>query len=193
MGHCPGGTSYAAGAPHESVGPLLFAPPVAAQRAFVLLELVPVVAATLIVGALALSMLRTHLVRTQIAVSIEESAAARAMVVAAFRAHGAPPSDASAAGIDHSSRKLLLGSNFDHLEVHDGRLDLRFGAAADRAIAGKTLSLTPYETVDREVVWLCGNAPPEAGLMPLGFADGGAQPARAATDIDDRYLPRECR
>lgn len=152
-----------------------------------------VVAATLVVGALALSMLRTHQVRAQIAQSVEESAAARELVVAALRAHRTPPSDTLAAGIDDSSRELLLRSYFDSLEVHDGRLDLRFSAAAADVIAGRTLSLVPYETAGGEVVWLCSNDAPAAGLMPLGFADGGTRAAPAATDVGERYLPRRCK
>jgi hypothetical protein len=81
----------------------------------------------------------------------------------------------------------------DALEVHDGRLDLRFGKSADDAITGKVLSLTPFETVDGKVVWICGNEVPGVGLQPLGFADGGPRAEQLATSIEDRYLPSTCR
>jgi type IV pilus assembly protein PilA len=160
---------------------------------FSTLELVLVIGVTLIVAALGFSMVRTYQVRAQIAASLEETAAARLLVVAAFKDRGAPPRDATAAGIDASVRSLVQGRYLDGVEVHNGRLDLRFGSAADNAIAGKVLSLTPYETAGREVAWLCGHETPGVGIEPLGFANGGPQAEHVVTSIEARYLPRECR
>ena len=74
-----------------------------------------------------------------------------------------------------------------------GRVDVRFGRNADDAIAGRTLSLTPFETADQRVVWLCGNKLPGPGLEPLGFAGGAAEPVQILTLIDVRFLPPSCR
>lgn len=156
-------------------------------------ELLLVIAATLAVGAIVVAMLRTHYARHQVTASVEEAAAAQRLVVAAYRARGTPPQDAAATGIDGATHELLAGPYLDALEVHNGRLDLRFGSAAGGAIAGKVLSLTPFETADRQVVWLCGNETPDVGLQPLGFAAGGPQPVHVATSIEDRYLPPRCR
>jgi hypothetical protein len=157
------------------------------------LELALVIGATLIVGVLAASMIRTHYVRAQIAVSVEEARAARDLVVVAFKDRGVPPRDAAAIGIDNPARQLLVGTYLEGLEVHNGRIDLRFGPAADDVIAGRILSLTPFETVDHQVVWLCGNEVPRVGVKPLGFAGGGPQAVQILTAIEDRYLPSECR
>ncbi|HUQ51883.1 MAG TPA: pilin, partial [Gammaproteobacteria bacterium] len=81
----------------------------------------------------------------------------------------------------------------ESVEVINGRLDLRFGYRADHAISGRTLSLTPFETATHEVVWVCGNARPGAGLEPLGFSLGGQQAVQADTLIEPRYLPSTCR
>jgi hypothetical protein len=70
---------------------------------------------------------------------------------------------------------------------------LTFGNAASDAIAGRRLSLTPYETVSRKVVWLCGNAIPGPGLHPLGFAAGGPHAQQIPTTVESRYLPARCR
>lgn len=144
-------------------------------------------------GVLGLSIHRTYWVRAQIAASLEEAAAAKPLVVAAFRAKGVLPVNAEAAGIDETAHRLLLGAHLDSLEVHDGRLDLRFSQATDGAIAGKTLSITPFEAVDRTVVWICGKQTPTVGLQPLGFAEGGPGTAQTMTAIEDRYLPPSCR
>jgi type IV pilus assembly protein PilA len=163
------------------------------QSGFSVVELALVVAATLIVLALGVSMYRTYSARLEIVTSIEETAPARTLVVAAYEAHGTPPADLHATGIDRSAALLLGGTYFDALTIHNGRIDLRFSDAASSGIAGKTLSLTPFETAGRDVLWVCGNETPGVGLNPLGFAGGGPQPIRVPTSIEDRYLPRECR
>lgn len=160
---------------------------------FTTLELVLVVAATLVIGALGISAYRTHKVRSEIAASVVQAAPAQTLVAAAFEWKGVPPPDATAAGIDASSRRFLLGTYVETLDVHNGRIDLRFGTGANAAISGKTLSLTPFETVDREVIWLCGNEAPGVGLNPLGFAAGGPLPVQTVTSIENRYLPPACR
>ena len=167
--------------------------PKSRQSGFSTVELAIVIAATLLVAALGVSIYRTHSVRAEIAASVEEAAPAKHLVVAAFRENGAPPADAVATGIDTTARGLLSIPHVESLEVHNGRIDLRFGADADGAIAGKTLSLTPFETADHEVVWVCGGKTPGVGLEPLGFAAGGPQAVSVVTSIEDRYLPRSCR
>jgi type IV pilus assembly protein PilA len=163
------------------------------QRGFSAIELLLAIAATLVVVALGVSTYRTYSVRAQIATTLDETGAARSLVVAAFEQKGTPPVDSTATGIDKTAEPLLLGTYLDSLRVHNGRIDLLFGDAADSAIAGKMLSLTPFEAADRDVVWICGNDVPGVGLNPLGFAGGGPQAVQAATSIDDRYLPPACR
>ena len=104
-----------------------------------------------------------------------------------------PPANAEAAGIDETARRLLSGSEVGSLEIDNGRIELHFAASADPAIAGKVLSLVPFETADQEIVWVCGNEQPDVGLEPLGFAGGARQAAQTATQIEDRYLPPSCR
>ena len=163
------------------------------QRGVSTLEIAIVVAATAIVAALGVSMYRTYSVRAQVATSVEEAAAAQHLVVAAFRKRGTPPTDAAEAGIDSSAGRFLAGSHVESLEIHNGRIELHFAASASAAIAGKTLSLVPFETADQDVVWICGNAPPGVGLEPLGFAGGAPQAAQVSTQIEERYLPPSCR
>lgn len=162
------------------------------QGGFSAIELILVVAATVLVAVLGVSIYRTQSARAQIATTLDEVDAARRLVAAAFRLNGVPPADSTAAGIDETAESLLRGNYVDSLEVVNGRIDLRFGAAAHSALAGKILSLTPFETAARDVVWVCGNDLPDVGLKPLGFGAGGPQAVQVATTIEDRYLPPEC-
>jgi hypothetical protein len=168
-------------------------PPPHRCAGFSALELVLVILATSIVVALGVSIYRTYVVRAQIGASIDDAVAAQRLVARAFAQNGVPPRDAAGAAIDAAAPGFLAGKYVESLEVSDGRIDLRFGPSAASAIAGKTLSLTPFETAGQEIVWICGNETPDVGLQPLGFAGGAHQAIQLTTSIEDRYLPRSCR
>ena len=159
-------------------------------RGFTVIELIAVIAVTSIVVGVAYSAWRTHTIRSQVA---ESAAAARHLqddVVADFRVSGELPSTASdIGGIKRSAAVYPIASLF----IENGRIDLVYGREADDAIVGRRLSLTPHETADGQIVWICGNRIPEPGLRPLGFAGGGRQAVQVATTIEARYLPRVCR
>ncbi|HVY66043.1 MAG TPA: pilin [Gammaproteobacteria bacterium] len=162
------------------------------QAGFSLVELAAVLAVTAIIGALGVSAYRTYAVRAEIAAGIAGTSGARERVGAAFRATGIPPADRQAAGLS-PGRDPAWGETVEDIDIVRGRVDIRFGGAADDAIAGRTLSLTPFETADQRIVWLCGNRLPEPGLNPLGFAGGAPQPVQVLSLIEVRYLPPQCR
>jgi hypothetical protein len=163
-----------------------------ASRGYSSIELLAVLAATMLVFALATSAYRTHAVREQIASSIARTASIETRIAAASRRLGEPPADAAEAGL---ATEDVQGSGqyVDSLSIIDGRIELKFGGHADPAIHGRTLSLTPFETADREIVWLCGNRVPSPGLNPLGFANGSHRAVQLLSRIDARYLPASCR
>jgi prepilin-type N-terminal cleavage/methylation domain-containing protein len=161
-------------------------------RGFTLIELVATLAVTALVAAIGLSAYRTHVVRDQIAATVVRSEPLQARVAESFRRLGVPPRDAAEADIPRDAGPLL-GGYVASVAITDGRIDIRYDDAAHAAIAGRTLSLTPFETVSRDVVWVCGNALPGAGLKPLGFAGGARRAAQTITTIDARYLPSACR
>ncbi len=149
-------------------------------------------AVTAIIGALGVSAYRTYAVRAEIVSGIAGTEAIRDRVVAAFKTTGIPPADRQTVGLDRGHDEDW-GDYIDDVEVVRGRVDVRFGHRADDAIAGRTLSLTPFETADQRIVWLCGNKLPGPGLQPLGFAGGAAEPIQILTLIEVRFLPPTCR
>jgi hypothetical protein len=110
----------------------------------------------------------------------------------AIRRHDSVPPELSAA-IPLAFESIATASSVDSLNIVDGRIDVVFGDTADPAIAGRRISLTPYETADLRIVWICGNDVPGPGLNSLGFARGGPQPVQWKSTIDVRYLPSNCR
>jgi hypothetical protein len=163
----------------------------ARRSAFTYVELVAVVSATMIAVALAYSVYRTYRVRAQVAEGVALAAQLIPDVTEHFRRYGEVPAEAPTP----SSPVAAVPGNtvLEAIEVVDGRIDVFYGRHADPAIAGRRLSLTPYETADAQVVWICGNRAPGPGLMPLGFAGGGRQTIPIATAIAPRYLTRDCR
>jgi hypothetical protein len=153
------------------------------RSAFTLAELFAVLAATSIVAALGYSAYRTYTVRKEVNAGIAVANELIPAVTEFFHRHGEAPA--------RLQSQLTTAGPFSVTAV-DGRIDVLYGASADPSIAGGRISLTPYETVEGKVVWLCGNEKPGPGLNPLGFAGGGRQAVPLETTIDARYLSGPC-
>ena len=162
------------------------------RSAFTALELVTVVATTAIVAAVAYSAYRTYQVRAEVDDGLAAASEMMPYVDDFFRRHGEVPPDLDALR-PHAAASLEGGAVVETVNVVDGRIDVLFGAGADPSIAGRRISVTPYETADMQVVWVCGNESPGPGLVPLGFAGGGRQASQEPTTIEDRYLSSDCR
>ena len=158
------------------------------RSAFTYAELIAVVSATSIVLALGYSVYRTYRLRAQVAEGIAYAAELIPPVTEHFRRYGEVPADVPRPAAAERENSIV-----EAIDVVDGRIDVIYGGRADSAIAGRQLSLIPYETADAHVVWICGNRAPSPGLMPLGFAGGGRQAVPIATAIEPRYLTRDCR
>jgi hypothetical protein len=157
---------------------------------FTVIELVLALVATFIVAAIAVSALRTHSIRAQIASGLQLASPWRSMVELRFRDSGVVPGTWA----DLNAGSARISSIYvEKVEIEHGRIDIIFGDEAASPIAGRSVSLTPYETADQKIVWICGNETPGLGLQPLGFASGGPQPVRMASTIAPRYLPPACR
>jgi type II secretory pathway pseudopilin PulG len=157
---------------------------------FSLAELAIVLAVTALLFGLGASAYKTYIVRGQVTQSLALAARAQSEVAESFRRDGEPPADA--AGLPSNGMEDR-GAYLDSIEVVDGRIDLRFGSGADPALTGRTLSLTPFESANRDVSWVCGNHVAGPGLHPLGFANGAHQAVQVVTQIGPRYLPSNCR
>jgi Tfp pilus assembly protein PilE len=159
------------------------------RSAFTLGELAATLAATGIVVALGYSAYRTYTLRNEVNEGIAAANELIPAVTEFFHRHGEVPATLEAQAT-HSGRTSPF---VESLTIVDGRIEVLYGAQADSSIAGRRLSLTPYETAEGNVVWLCGNEIPSPGLKPLGFAGGSRQAAQIPTTIEARYLSGPCR
>ena len=161
----------------------------ASEEGLTTIEVVVALAVTGLMLSLLFSAVDTYRVRRQVADSLALAQPLQHRVAHVFRSSGEPPSDQTG----QPTAELSGGTYVDTIDIVDGRIELKFGRAADAAIAGQVLSLTPFETADLEVVWVCGTAAPGVGLHPLGFSGGSRQAVQAPTSIEPRYLPPACR
>jgi hypothetical protein len=101
---------------------------------------------------------------------------------------GAPPASES-----DMPAPPLRHQYIDAVTIEHGQIAIRFSDEADESLRGRSLSVSPFETMDGEIFWLCGSHPAGVGLYPLGLFGGARLPERVPTTVDDRYLPPECR
>lgn len=162
------------------------------QQGFTLIEMMIVVAIIGILASLATSAYQTYSVRAQVAEGISLSANAKTPIVNFFQDRGEAPANRAQAGLTANNTDSV-GNYVTSLAVVNGRIDITFGNRASAAIAGQSLSLTPYETPSRAVVWVCGTSAAPTGLSLLGTAGGGNAATVGGTTVQDRYLSSSCR
>ena len=166
--------------------------PAARPRGFAVVELLAVIGVTVVIGAVAISAYRTYAVRSTDRGGRHgcggDPAAHRDERSGATVRPG-PEADRPR---DRASPKPPRSSS-SPCEIFDGRIELRFGRSADAAIAGSVLSLTPFETAEQDVVWVCGNGRRASGYNPSASSAASRQATQVLTTIDTRYLPAECR
>jgi len=162
------------------------------QLGFTLIELMIVVAIIGVLAAIAIPAYQTYTVRAQVAEGLSMAAMRKVAIADSFVNHGVAPLDRLAAGMTATPTDTS-GKYVQSVDVQRGVLVITFGNEASLAIAGLTVTVTPYETAKFGVAWRCGLANAPAGLNPMGTSSGGTAAVYIPPTVPLQYLPAACR
>jgi type IV pilus assembly protein PilA len=151
-----------------------------------------VVAIIGILASMAIPAYQNYTIRAQVSEGLTLASAMKAPIATAYLDDGEAPADRATAGLSPNATDTT-GTYVQSIEVRNGVLEITYGNAANAAISGLTVTLTPYETGDLSVVWRCGASAPPAGLNEMGSAGGGTTAAYIAPTVPSQYLPSGCR
>ena len=156
-------------------------------RGFTVIELVIVIAILGVLASLAVAAYQTYTVRAQVAEGIKFAAGAKVPVIDAYMNGGVAPANRVASGMTPIATDTR-GSFVSSVAIDDGRIDVTFGGPlAHQDIIGAVVSLTPYQSPEKTILWRCGFAPPPEGTL-LNGGSPHVQPT-----VQARYLPATCR
>ena len=162
------------------------------QTGFTLIELMIVVGIVGILAAIGIPAYQGYTVRAQVSEALQLTANVKTHVAEAFQIDGEAPADRAQASLTPNAADTA-GIYVTSVGIVDGVIVVTFGNQANAIIAGRTLTLTPYETANLGVVWRCGAALEPAGLSPIGTAGGGRAAVYVPPTVDQAYLPTSCK
>ena len=157
------------------------------QKGFTLIELMIVVAIIGILAAIAIPAYQDYTIRAQITEGLNLAAAAKTAVAESFASNQAWPANNAAAGLDVAANingKYVTAVNV----LAGGQIRITYGNQASAVtVVGKTMTLTPYTSLNNDVSWQCGD---HAMTGPLTIATGSAA---GSSNLLAKHRPANCR
>jgi type IV pilus assembly protein PilA len=152
---------------------------------FTLIEIIVVIAIIAILALMTVPSMQDRIVREQVVEAARIAEVAKAAVEVAWRTTEEMPVDNEEAGLPAADK--LVGNHVSAVTVEDGAIHITFGNNVNGVARGKQLTLRPAVVEDTPLVpvaWVCGGAAVPDKMTALG---------RNRTNLEDRYLPVNCR
>jgi len=157
----------------------------AKNAGFTWIELTIVVAVIGILAMMTIPGLQENMLKRQVKEGMALADVAKGGVAKFWAAAAKMPVNNKDAGAPSSEK--IVGSLVKNVAVDRGAITITFGNNASKVIEGRKLTIRPAVVKDEPAVpvaWLCNDMP-----VPAGMEIRGAN----QTDIENRYLPLECR
>ena len=164
-------------------------------RGMTLVELLIVMAIIGILAAIAFPTYTEYTARAQVAEGMALASSAKNAIADNYMQSGQPPADRAAAGLSAAATDTS-GKYVSSVDVVGGCIGITFGNSVNAIISNRVLSITPYETPDRSIIWRCGLASVPVGANLLGTAVGvpvAYQAGSLGALEGGKYLPPMCR